>query len=219
VLQNRISAEESAILRRDCFRTEQSLLREKVSLSLHIILQRVSLLPVILVIVSLISCATGREISGSGEKHIVIGVPFYAQEAYQCGPASLAGVLNFWGINVGPGEISKDIFSRSARGTLNLDMVLYAQKRGLYALQYAGSMEDLRKNIDSGHPVIVLVAYGFSVYEVDHFMVATGYYDNGVIVNSGREQNKFIDEGDFLKIWAKANYWTLLIEKRVKSEK
>ena len=97
-------------------------------------------------------------------------------------------------------------------------MVLYAQKKGLYALQYAGNMDNLRKNIDSGHPVIVLVAYGFSLYEVDHFMVVIGYYDNGVIVNSGREHNKFIDERDFLKIWGKANYWTLLIKKKVKSE-
>jgi ABC-type bacteriocin/lantibiotic exporter with double-glycine peptidase domain len=192
---------------------EQSLLREKIFLSLHNILQRVFLFPIMLVIVSFISCATGKEIAGSGEKHIISGVPFYAQEAYQCGPASLAGVLNFWGIKVEPDVISKEIFSRSARGTLNLDMVLYAQKRGLYALQYAGSMDDLRKNIDSGHPVIVLVGYGFSVYEVDHFMVVTGYYDNGVIVNSGRAQNKLIENGDFLKTWAKANNWTLLIKR------
>jgi predicted double-glycine peptidase len=206
------------ISRRDCFRMEQSLLREKVLLSPHTIRDQVSLFPIMLVIISLISCATGREISKSGERHMVQDVPFYAQEAYQCGPASLAGVLTFWGIETAPGEISKEIFSRSARGTLNLDMVLYAQKRGLYAIQYAGNMDDLRKNIDSGHPVIVLVAYGFSLYEVDHFMVVTGYYDNGVIVNSGREQNKFIDKGDFLKTWAKGNYWTLLIKKKAKSE-
>ena len=169
------------------------------------------------VAVLLISCATGREISKSGESHIIPGVPFYPQEAYQCGPASLAGVLNFWGIEVDPGEISKEIFSRAARGTLNIDMVLYAERRGLYALQYTGNMEDLRKNINAGYPVIVLVVYGFSLYEVDHFMVVTGYYDNGVIVNSGRERNKFVDEGDFLKIWGKANYWTLVIKKKVKS--
>lgn len=193
-----------------------SFLKEKVSI-LHNIRRRFHLFPIIIVtIVSLTSCATEREISKSGRTQIIPGVPFYPQETYQCGPASLAGVLNFWGVGVDPGEISKEIFSESAEGTLNIDMVLYAQKKGLYALQYAGNMDDLRKNIDSGHPVIVLVAYGFSLYEVDHFMVVIGYYDNGVIVNSGREQNKFIDERDFLKIWGKANYWTLLI-KRVKS--
>lgn len=145
--------------------------------------------------------------------HIIPGIPFYPQEHYQCGPASLAGVLNFWGVREEPGEISKEIFSKSAEGTLNIDMVLYAQKKGLYALQYAGSMEDLRRNIDSGHPIIVLVDYGFSIYEADHFMVVIGYNDNGVIVNSGREREKFIDGKKFLNIWRKTNYWTLLMKK------
>jgi hypothetical protein len=213
LLQNKISAEESTIGRRDCFVLKQSLLRKNIFL----ILRYFSLFAIMIVIIPLISCATGREISGSGKKHIITGVPFYAQDAYQCGPASLAAVLNFWGIEVKPDEISKKIFSRSARGTLNIDMVLYAQRSGLYALQYAGSMEDLRNKIDSGHPVIVLVGYGFSFYEVDHFMVVIGYYDRGVIVNSGHERNKLIDEEGFLKIWGKANYWTLLIENKAKS--
>jgi len=203
--------------RRDCFRIKQSLLWEK-GLSLHYVCRQFLLLPVMLVVISFISCATGREISASGERHIIRGVPFYAQEAYQCGPASLAGVLNFWGVEVRPDEISKEIFSSSARGTLNIDMVLYAQKRGLNALQYAGNAEDLKKNIDLGRPVIILVGYGFSIYEVDHFMVVTGYYDKGFVVNAGCEQNRFIDNADFLKIWSKANYWTLLIRKKGKSE-
>jgi ABC-type bacteriocin/lantibiotic exporter with double-glycine peptidase domain len=192
---------------------KQSLPKQRVSI-LHIVRRGFHLFSIIMVVIVLLtSCAAGRQVLRSGESHIIPGVPFYSQDAYQCGPASLAGVLNFWGIGVGPDEISNEIFSRSARGTLNIDMVLYAQKKGLYALQYRGSMDDLRKNIDSGHPVIVLVTYGFSLYEVDHFMVVIGYYDNGVIVNSGREQNKFIDERDFLKTWMKANYWTLVIKK------
>ena len=176
-----------------------------------------SFFSIMVVLALLASCTTGVQIIRSGENHIIPGVPFYPQEAHQCGPASLAGVLNFLGTRADPEEISKEIFSSSARGTLNIDMVLYAQKRGLYALQYGGNMADLRKNIDAGHPVIILVAYGFSLYEVDHFMVVIGYYDDGVIVNSGCEKNKFIDREDFLKIWGKANYWTLLIKKNVKS--
>ena len=124
----------------------------------------------------LASCATGGEIvKPAGVSHTVPDVPFYPQEAYKCGPASLAGVLNYWGVRVEPGEISKEIFSKSARGTLNVDMALYAQKKGLYALQYKGAMKDLRKKIDARQPVIVLVDFGFWVYELDHFMVVTGY--------------------------------------------
>ncbi|BCB96718.1 peptidase C39 [Dissulfurispira thermophila] len=154
---------------------------------------------------------------------LINAVPFYPQEDYQCGPASLAGVLNYWGISVAPDDVARDIYSASARGTLNIDMVLYASKIGLYALQYIGNWDDLKKNINNGYPMIVLVDYGFSVYQANHFMVVVGYNDKGVIVNSGKTEHMFIDKEKFLKIWKRTNYWTLLIKqstehRRQKSE-
>jgi predicted double-glycine peptidase len=149
----------------------------------------------------------------SADQHIIENVPFYPQETYQCGPASLAGVLNYWGIPAKPDDIAKDIFSENARGTLSIDMVMYAQKKGLFAFQYKGSPEDLKKNIDAGYPLIVLVDYGISFYQANHFMVVVGYSGNGVRVNSGKDNNIFIPNKDFLKVWKRADYWTLLIKK------
>lgn len=144
---------------------------------------------------------------------MIENVPFYPQETYQCGPASLAGVLNYWRIPARPDDIAKDIFSESARGTLSIDMVMYAQKKGLFAFQYKGSLEDLKKNIDAGYPLIVLVDYGISFYRANHFMVVVGYNENGVRVNSGKDNNVFISSKDFLRVWKRADYWTLLIKK------
>jgi predicted double-glycine peptidase len=157
----------------------------------------------------LCSCTTTQEIS---QTHIIENVPFYPQTSYQCGPASLAGVLNYWGVMVSPDEIAGEIYSASARGTLDIDMVLYAQKKGLLATQYEGNFEDVRKNVASGHPIIVLVGYGFSLIQKNHFMVIIGYNDHGVIVNSGKDSNKFIPEKDFLKSWERTKFWTLLIK-------
>ncbi len=53
----------------------------------------------------------------SADQHMIENVPFYPQETYQCGPASLAGVLNYWRIPEKPDDIAKDIFSENARGT------------------------------------------------------------------------------------------------------
>jgi ABC-type bacteriocin/lantibiotic exporter with double-glycine peptidase domain len=142
---------------------------------------------------------------------MVRGVPFYPQETDRCGPAALAGVMNFWDVPVSPGEIAEEIYSKSARGTLSLDMVLYPQRRGLAAEQYSGDMDDLRKKIDAGLPLIVLVDKGFSVLEVAHFMVIVGYEGGGVIANSGGTRGEFISEKDFLRTWKRTNYWTLLI--------
>src|SRR4030043_904547 len=159
-------------------------------------------------LVFLCSCATLQE---TNQGHIIENVPFYPQTSYQCGPASLAGVLNYRGIKVTPDEISEKIYSASARGTLDIDMVLYAQKRGLLVTQYEGTVEDLRKNIDFRHPLIVLVDYGFSFVRENHFVVVTGYNDHGIIVNSGKKKGKLVLEKDFLKSWEKTKFWTLLI--------
>jgi len=162
------------------------------------------------------SCAvvSNGNMPESRDNRIIDNVPFYAQEAYQCGPASLAGVMNYWKIDVTPDDIAKEIYSKSAKGTLNIDMVIYPQKKGLLAEQYSGNMKDLKKNIDAGYPLIVLVDYGFWAFQSNHFMVVVGYNEDGVIVNSGKDKGKFIPEEDFIKTWEKTKFWTLVIKRK-----
>ncbi len=145
---------------------------------------------------------------------IIENVPFYPQQEYQCGPATLAGVLNYQGLAVTPEEIAADIFSKSAKGTLNLDMLIYARKKGFNAIQYSGSIEDIRANINAGYPVIVLVDYGVLLYRQNHFMVIIGYNDDGFIVNSDVLERQFIDYKRFIRAWEKTKYWLLLIKKK-----
>jgi predicted double-glycine peptidase len=159
----------------------------------------------------LTSCAATSSTKGPEAFRIIQNVPFYPQEAYQCGPASLAGVLNHWNVSVSPEEIASEIYSKSAKGTLNIDMALYVEKRGLKARQYRGSFEDIKTKIDSGYPLIVLVDEGFLVYQKNHFMVVIGYGGDGILANSGREQCKFIPVKDFLRAWERTKSWTLLI--------
>jgi len=163
------------------------------------------------------SCATMSGDPESAKTHLVADVPFFAQEKDRCGPASLAGVMNYWKIGVSPDEISQAIFSESARGTLDIDMIVFPQKRGLRAEQYSGGMTDLREKIDNGYPLVVLVDYGFWVYQKEHYMVIVGYYDKGIIANSGTASGEFIPENDFLKAWEKTNFWTLLIKPNVRT--
>ena len=160
----------------------------------------------------LFSCVTARNLPELGTARIIGNVPFFPQETYQCGPASLAGVLSYWGVNVSPEIIATEIYSKSAKGILGLDMVLYARKKGLDVVQSRGGIKSIKENIDLGYPVIVLVDYGFWVYQQNHFMVIVGYHKNAVIANSGRNQLKFIPEEDFLKSWERTDFWTLLIK-------
>jgi len=157
------------------------------------------------------SCALRPGMEPSRPARIIPQVPFFPQEAYQCGPASLAGVLNYWGLKVSPGEIAAEIFSPGARGTLDMDIVFYARRKGLKAAQYTGAWEDLQKNVESNHPLIVLVDEGFWVYQKSHFMVVVGYDEGGLLVNSGKEEHKFISRDSFLRTWERTKFWTLRI--------
>ncbi|MBI3378950.1 MAG: peptidase C39 family protein [Nitrospirae bacterium] len=172
------------------------------------------ILSIIFIVYFLHSCAVVNPVLESKHNRIIANVPFHAQEAYQCGPASLAGVMNYWKIDVTPDDIAKEIYSKSAKGTLNIDMVIYPQKKGLFAEQYSGNMKDLKKNIDSGYPLVVFVDYGLWVFQSNHFMVVVGYNEDRVIVNSGKDKGKFISEEDFIKAWEKTKFWTLLIKRK-----
>jgi ABC-type bacteriocin/lantibiotic exporter with double-glycine peptidase domain len=167
----------------------------------------------IIVLFLIASCTTTQNITQTQDIQMIHDVPFYPQEDYQCGPASIASVMGYWNVHVDPDEIGKEIFSKSAGGTVTIDMMLYAEKKGFHVDQLKGSMEILKNSVDSGYPIIVLVDYGMSVIQINHFMVVTGYSNGGVIVHSGKFPNRVISQKDFLSAWKKTDYWSLLIKK------
>jgi ABC-type bacteriocin/lantibiotic exporter with double-glycine peptidase domain len=168
-------------------------------------------LPLVVLLSFFCSCAGPSSNLSGKPARVIDGVPFFPQEEYQCGPASLAGVLNFYGWKVSPAEIAAEIFSRQARGTLDMDMVFYARKKGLKAEKYRGTFEDLQGQINSRRPLIVLIDQGFWVYQSHHFMVVVGYDEGGIIANSGKEERKFISRDSFSKTWERTKFWTLRI--------
>ncbi len=149
---------------------------------------------------------------------IISNVPFYEQEDFQCGPAALATVVNYWygkkpGRELLPVErIIADIYSPTARGVLGLDLEIYAGKLGFQVRQYRGSIADIKAQVDRGVPLILLVDFGFLAYQVNHFMVSTGYTPEGIIFNSGKKENELITDDELTGIWKKTGFWTLSIE-------
>jgi ABC-type bacteriocin/lantibiotic exporter with double-glycine peptidase domain len=163
----------------------------------------------------LLSCATSQH--APSDSTILKGVPYYSQEAYQCGPASLASVLNYWYERKGvsdrdtPEAIGSEIYSPTARGVLGFDLERYARKRGFAARQLTGTFESLTSNIDAGTPPIILVDYGFGPYRQGHFMVVTGYASGGIVVNSGARRDAFVAQEELERIWKKTGFWTLVV--------
>ncbi len=167
----------------------------------------------LLLLITACSAAPVHRIDHNAAIRLIPQIPFHPQDDFQCGPASLAAVLNFYGTDVTPAQIAAKIFSATARGTLDWDMVFFAESHGFKVRRYAGTEEDVRNNVEKGKPLIALVDYGYWVYEKRHFLVITGYYREGFIVNSGDMQQLFLPRDEFLKVWKKAGFLTLLIER------
>ncbi len=152
---------------------------------------------------------------------ILSGIPYFSQDDYQCGPSAIATVINYWYGKEGLGrqlafrEAVSETYSPSAKGVLGLDLRLYARRLGFKAEEQTGSIDRLRELIDRGIPAIILVDYGMSVYQKNHFMVVTGYHRDSVVVNSGRREKEQIANEDLHKIWRRTAFWTLVIEPSV----
>ncbi len=153
-----------------------------------------------------------REATIGGER--LLNVPFFPQQKYQCGEAALAAVLNYWGEYVTPEQLSSELFNPALKGTLGIDLLLYARRSGYNALLYKGNLEDLKRRIDRGEPLIIMVDYGIGPLQKNHFMVVVGYSGEGIFVHSGTERNSFIDNNNLLRIWRRTGYWTLLITRQ-----
>jgi predicted double-glycine peptidase len=142
---------------------------------------------------------------------VIENVPFFPQKDFQCGPSSLAGVLNYHGKNTFPSQIADKIFKEKIRGTLSIDMAIYARQQGFVAHWYEGDTKDLRENIDNNRPLIAMVDLGLGPVQKPHFLVVVGYGPKGVVVNSGAHQHKLVSWNRFQNQWNRTSSWTLRI--------
>jgi len=164
----------------------------------------------------LISCTAADrfrapESPGALSYRLIEDVPFFPQSEFQCGPSSLAGVLGYYGRHVTPEQIAEKIFVEAVRGTLTIDMVLYARDMGFAAEWYSGDVQDLQENIDHNRPLIAMVDLGLGPVQKSHFLVVVGYEPRGVIVNSGASRHRLVSWNRFLHQWSRSSSWTLRI--------
>lgn len=139
-------------------------------------------------------------------------VPFFAQEAYQCGPASLAMSLNAAGIEVTPETLKPELYLPDRHGSLQIEMLAAARRHGATAYQLAPELNDMLREIAAGTPVVVLQNLAFGWYPVWHYAVAIGYdLDRAeIILRSGLEQRQILSMTTFEYTWARSDYWAMV---------
>jgi tetratricopeptide (TPR) repeat protein len=139
-------------------------------------------------------------------------VPFFAQEAFQCGPAALAMSLNAAGILVTSEALKPEVYLPDRHGSLQVEMLAATRRHGAIAYQLAPELNDMLLEITAGTPVIVLQNMAFGWYPVWHYAVAIGYdLDSGeIILRSGTEQRQILPMATFEYTWARSNYWAMV---------
>jgi ABC-type bacteriocin/lantibiotic exporter with double-glycine peptidase domain len=149
----------------------------------------------------------------AGQGHLITTVPFIAQEAYQCGPAALAMVLQYWGAAADAEEIGRALYLPSARGVLNLELEFEARRRGFRTQAFEGTLERVKTELRQGRPLIVFQDLGRGPVSVPHFAVLLGYDDRAevVVLHSGTTAYRLLPYTEFLRTWAARRGWSLLI--------
>lgn len=177
----------------------------------------------LLVAVLLAGCASGPPlhdwpVSAAGVEPLptdISEVPFFPQEEFQCGPAALAGVLNWSGVDTTPDDLSPYLYIPEREGTLQPELLAQSRRLGRIPYIIPPHPDALRAELAERHPVLVLQNNGISWLPVWHYAVVVGVEgdvsDERVVLRSGDMQRYPLDAGTFLHTWRRSNYWGVVV--------
>ncbi len=91
-------------------------------------------------------------------------VPFYPQQAYQCGPAALAGVLGAAGTTIDPETLASQVYLPGRRGSLQAELVAAARRAGFIPYLTDEQPAALLHELQAGRPVLVMQNLGVPIF-------------------------------------------------------
>jgi len=152
--------------------------------------------------------------------HRIRAVPLAEKTSNWCGPAALAAVLNYHGETVSAQEIAEEIYLPHHRGSLNLDLLIYAREHGFEACAGEGSRAALKEAVSRDRPVVCMLRKHSLLVGRNHFVVVRGYNAQKQLwfIDSGNGKEETVTGRDFLRGWQDCGNWMLVVEDRKKAE-
>ncbi|AMD00018.1 MULTISPECIES: PA2778 family cysteine peptidase [Halomonas] len=165
----------------------------------------------------LAGCATSPQLADATEASLpmranIEGVPFHAQQEYQCGPASLAMVLNSQGVDVAVDTLIPQVFIPDREGSVQPEMLATTRRHGLIPYVLNNSFDALLIEIAAGHPVVVMQNLALPAWPMWHYAVAIGYDREAeeLILHSGEEPERIESFRRFDATWARSDRWAFV---------
>lgn len=139
-------------------------------------------------------------------------VPFFPQEDYHCGPAALAEVLQWTGVDVTPAALAPRLMIPARYGTLQIELVAQTRAQGRVPYQVPGDLGAVYQELAAGHPVLILQNLALDWSPLWHYAVVVGLDParREVILRSGREPRRVVDATVFENTWARADKWAMV---------
>ncbi|WP_089850495.1 PA2778 family cysteine peptidase [Halomonas saccharevitans] len=139
-------------------------------------------------------------------------VPFHGQRDYQCGPASLAMVLNASGVPVTVDTLIPQVFLPGREGSVQPEMLGTVRRQGRIPFRIAGNLDAVLTEIDAGHPVVVMQNLSLPAWPVWHYAVAIGFdrAEKTLTLHSGMEPARLESFKRFDATWARSERWAFV---------
>lgn len=189
---------------------------------------------VALLVLSCVSCRSGREIVASlppdPSEHgfqMVNGVALpHGDVAYYCGPEVITAVLRYHGDPVTFEQAVLALYDPKRNGTLSLDMAKFARSRGFEARFAKGTIAEVEDEVLDGRPAILMLDVGrlpaewqlpFKTATMYHYFVVVGVNANArQLVAEGYGGTKQLLSYDALEIaWEPAGHYLLTIRPKL----
>jgi hypothetical protein len=174
-------------------------------------------LVLVLLTLTLAGCASTPRLAESTEERLprqvlLDEIPFHGQRDYQCGPASLAMVLNNAGVDVGVDDLIPQVFLPEREGSVQPEMLATVRRHGRIPFVIEGQLGALLTEVAAGNPVVVMQNLSLPAWPVWHYAVAIGFDldTQDLILHSGMEPKRLESFRRFDATWARSERWAFV---------
>ncbi|MFW6344880.1 MAG: PA2778 family cysteine peptidase [Halomonas sp.] len=174
-------------------------------------------LALLLLMFSLAGCASTPRLAESTAERLprqllLDDVPFHAQRDYQCGPASLAMVLNDGGVDVDVDTLIRQVFLPGREGSVQPEMLATVRRHGRIPFVIEGRLDALLTEVAAGKPVVVMQNLSLPAWPLWHYAVVIGFDldRDELILHSGEEPRRVESFRRFDATWARSQRWAFV---------
>lgn len=150
--------------------------------------------------------------SEAPERKVLDDVAFHGQRDYQCGPATLAMLMESEGQAASVDELIPQVFLPGREGSVQPEMLATVRRHGLIPYRIPGTMDALVHEVAAGHPVAVLQNLSLPWWPMWHYAVVIGYDldDERLVLHSGETPRMDVSMGRFDATWARSDRWAFV---------